>query len=261
MRAALLLVAMLSSFQVVAESLTLKVITDVWPPFRMLDADGKLYGLDIDLLHEIEQRSGYRFVVERAPWARGLAALKSGRADMMAGVAKTPAREHYINYLEPAYYACAPRIYMAPESAQLLTRYEQLAGLRIGYVLDSAYFEPFDSDTTLTKIAVSSESQLLGMLARGRIQAFVGTDCQVDFELRDPKNAKGIAKAAYRPESYTSLYLGFSREGDHAAAIKRVTETLHQLRATGWVARRAEHYGLEKSSLPEYRARLLPVAD
>ncbi|WP_417662034.1 substrate-binding periplasmic protein [Pseudomonas sp.] len=261
MRAALLLVVMLSSFQVVADSLTLKVMTDVWPPFRMLDANGELHGLDIDLLHEIEQRSGYQLVVERAPWARGLAALKSGRADMMIGLAKTPAREQHINYLEPAYYACAPRVYVAPETAPLLTSYQQFADLRIGYVLDSAYFEPFDSDKTLKKVAVPSESQLLGMLVRGRIQAFVGTDCQVDYELRNPKRAKRIAKAAYQPDSYTGLYLGFSREGDHAAAIKHISEVLRQLRADGWIERRAEHYGLAKSSLPEYRARLSPVAD
>lgn len=254
MRAAWLLFFMLLGAPVAAESLSLKVMTDLWPPFRMLDDKGKLYGLDIDLLHEIEQRSGYRLVVQRAPWARGLAALQSGRADMMSGLAKTPARERYINYLEPAYFACAPRIYMTPEFAPLLTDYTQLAGLRIGYVLDSAYFEPFDSDKSLSKVAVSSESQLLGMLTRGRIQAFVGTDCQVDYELRDPQKAKAIAKAAYKPASHVRLYLGFSRQGDHVAAIRRVTEVLQQLLTEGWIQQRAEHYGLEKTGLVEYSA-------
>ncbi|MFI8482523.1 substrate-binding periplasmic protein [Pseudomonas sp. NPDC078700] len=251
MKVAWLVIALLLSFQAAAESLSLKVMTDVWPPFRMLTNNGKLYGLDIDLLHEVEQRSGYRLVVERAPWARGLAALQSGRADMMAGLAKTPERERYINYLEPAYMACAPRIYVAPDSAPLLTTYQQLAGLRIGYVLDSAYFEPFDSDKSLNKVAVNNESQLLGMLARGRIQAFVGTDCQVDHELRDPSKAKLIAKAAYKPASHTKLYLGFSRVGDHAAAVERITQVLQQLRAEGWIKHRAQYYGLESSGLFE----------
>ncbi|WP_339486587.1 substrate-binding periplasmic protein [Pseudomonas sp. EL_65y_Pfl2_R95] len=254
MRVAGLLLGMLLSAQVAGESLSLRVMTDVWPPFRMLTNNGTLYGLDIDLLHEIAQRSGYKVVVERAPWARGLAALQSGRADMMTGLAKTAEREQYISYLEPAYYACAPRIYVAPQTAPSLTHYQQLAGKRIGYVLDSAYFEPFDSDKKLDKIAVNNESQLLGMLVRGRIQAFVGTDCQVDHVLRDPSMAKRIAKAAYKPDSQTKLYLGFSRVGDHAEAMQRIGEVLKQLREEGWIARRAEHYGLEQPSLREYRA-------
>jgi len=49
-------------------------MTDLWPPFRMLKEDGHLQGLDIDLLNELSRRTGMRFEVRRAPWARGLAA-------------------------------------------------------------------------------------------------------------------------------------------------------------------------------------------
>lgn len=236
----------LLSTQVMAEPVTLDVVTEVWPPFLMVGENGKLYGLDIDLLDEISRRSGYHFNVRRAPWARGLAGMRSGSVDVMAGLSKTEQREAYIDYLEPSYFSCTSRFYANPALAEKITEYSQLADLSIGYVLDSAYFEPFDSDAQLNKVAVTNESQLLEMLARGRIQAFVGTDCQVDYELQDPQKAQGIAKAAFVPEVNSELYIGFSRKGAHAEAKQKVSQVLEQLREEGWMTRRALRYGLAR---------------
>lgn len=224
------------------EAPPLLVMTDVWPPFRMQAADGALQGLDIDLLNQLSARTGLRFEVQRAPWARGLAALQSGKADLMTGLAKTPEREAYIHYLAKPYYACAPRFYAAPAQAKALHSYTQLAGLTIGHVLESAYFEPFDSDAQLRKTAVNTESQLLEMLSRGRLQAVIGTDCQVDYELRDARWKGLIAKAEFRPEAHTDLYIGFSRQRGLQAQYQLVSRALAQLQAEGWITLAAQRY-------------------
>lgn len=220
----------------------LLVMTDIWPPFRMQEGDGALSGLDIDLLDQLSQRTGLRFEVQRAPWARGLAALQSGKADLMTGLAKTPEREGYIHYLPQPYYACAPRFYAAPAQAKALQSYNQLASLTIGHVLESAYFEPFDSDQQLRKTAVNTENQLLEMLVRGRLQAVIGTDCQVDYELRDARWNGRIAKAAFQPEARTDLYIGFSRQRGLQAQYQQVTQALAQMQAEGWIAKAAQRY-------------------
>jgi polar amino acid transport system substrate-binding protein len=230
-----------------AEPPALVVMTDIWPPFRMEGPDGALHGLDIDVLDQLSLRTDLRFKVQRAPWARGLAALQSGKADLMAGLAKTPEREAYIHYLPQSYYACAPRFYAAPAQAAAVQRYSQLAGLKIGHVLESAYFEPFDSDQQLRKVAVSTEGQLLEMLARGRLQMVIGTDCQVDYELRDARWKGLIAKAAFQPEARTELYIGFSRQRGLQAQYRQVEQALAQMQAEGWVAKAAQRY---QSSAP-----------
>lgn len=224
------------------EPAPLRVMTDLWPPFRMQGADGALQGLDIDLLNQLSQRTGLRFTVQRAPWARGLAALEQGRADLMTGLAKTPEREAYIDYLPQPYYGCSPRFYTTPERAPILRDYGQLAGLNVGYVLESAYFEPFDSDRDLNKVAVTTETQLLDMLVRGRLQAVIGTDCQVDYQLRDPQWVNRVVKAAYRPTARTELYIGFSRQRGLSAEYRKLSEALGQLQAEGWIAQAARRY-------------------
>jgi len=220
----------------------LLVMTDLWPPFRMLNEQGELVGLDIDLLAQLSQRTGLQFEVRRAPWARGLAALQQGRADLMAGLAKTPEREQYIEYLPRPYHVCSPRFYAAPVQARYLRDYAQLEPLQLGYVLESAYFEPFDSDQQLRKVAVSSEEQLLEMLVRGRLQAIIGTDCQVDYALRDPRWQGQIAKAAYAPAAHTDLYIGFSRQRLRTDDYQLLSQALDELVREGWVTQAMRAY-------------------
>ena len=246
MRAALLALLLVFGAPLqAAEPAPLLVMTDLWPPFRVLDDSGELRGLDIDLLEQLSERTGLRFEILRAPWARGLAALQQGKADLMTGLAKTSEREAYVRYLPRPYYACAPRFYTIPQRASALHSYAQLSGLNVGQVLGSAYFEPFDSDQNLRKTAVNNEAQLLGMLARGRLGAVIGTDCQVDYELRDPRWAARIVKAAYRPVTRTDLYIGFSQRRSLQAEYRLVSQALEQLRAEGWIAQAAQRYQLQ----------------
>lgn len=224
------------------ERAPLRVMTDYWPPFRMEGERGALHGLDIDLLAELERRTGLRFDVQRAPWARGLAALQSGSADLMTGLARTPERERYIDYLPIPYYACAARLYGTPELAASITRYEQLRGPTIGYVLESVYFQPFDSDAGLHKSGVNNEQQLLEMLMRGRLQLVIGTDCQVDYELRDPRLAGRIVKTGYQPQTRTELFIGFTQQHPLTDEKKRIATALQQMLDEGWVAEAAKRY-------------------
>ncbi|WP_395502893.1 substrate-binding periplasmic protein [Ectopseudomonas mendocina] len=240
MRLWLLVLLMLAPLYRAGAAEPLRVMTDLWPPFRMDDENGQLQGLDIDLLAELSRRTGLHFEVQRAPWARGLAALEQGSADLMTGLARTPERERYIRYLDVPYYACSPRFYASPALAMRLNDYASLRGLRIGYVLESVYFQPFDDDRSLDKVGVSSEQQLLDMLVRGRLDVLVGTDCQVDYALLAPELAGRIARAAYHPDARTALYIGFSRK--RLERLPALAAALDELLREGWVANAALRY-------------------
>jgi polar amino acid transport system substrate-binding protein len=246
MRWCLLLITLLCQLVFADERTPLRVMTDLWPPFRMEDAHGNLVGLDIDVLNEIGRRSGLQFDVQRAPWARGLADLQQGRADLMIGLAKTPDREQYIHYLGTPYYACAPRFYTAANAADGLQSYADLQGKLVGFVHESVYFQPFDSDTNLLKRGVNNEQQLLQMLLRGRLAAVIGTDCQVDFELLQPQYAAAIAKARYRPEARTELFIGFSRVRGLVAEQQLMGQALQQMLDEGWINQRAKRYQAQR---------------
>lgn len=237
-----LLLLALAGAGAAAERSPLRVMTDYWPPFRIAAEGDRITGLDMDLLAELERRTGLHFEVHRAPWARGLAALQNGSADLMTGLARTPEREQYIDYLAEPYYACAPRLYATRDMAGQINRYDDLRNHTIGYVLESAYFEPFDSDKKLKKFGVNNEAQLLQMLTLDRLQLVIGTDCQVDYELRDPQLAQRITRTHYQPDSRTDLYIGFSRERPLGAERQLIESALKQMLSEGWVQRAASRY-------------------
>ncbi|MCE2570190.1 substrate-binding periplasmic protein [Motilimonas eburnea] len=207
---------------------TLLVATDEWPPFRIADPNG-FTGLDIQLLAALSEKTGIQFQVKRYPWARALSHMEIGQVDMMVGLAKTPARAQYIHYLQPSYYDCNPAFYTTKDIHKPIKNYQDLYYYRIGYVRDSAYFEPFDSDKELLKHSVPTEIQLLKMAQKGHIEVFIGTDCQVEYEISRRGLWLSLARAPYRPQHQVSLYIGFSKKSPKLTFAPQVENALVEL--------------------------------
>lgn len=220
---------------------TLTVATEFWPPFRMADEDGQIRGLDIDILHRLQAHSGIRFEVKRVPWGRALKQMQTGKTDLMIGLAHTPERAAYIDYLQPSYYQCHPAFYGKAQVAASLRDYRDLHGQKVGYVLSSAYFERFDNDGGLDKHGVLTEDQLLRMVERGHLPLMVGTDCQVDYALSQ-RNDTGLVKAAYRPAHTSALYLGMSKHSPHHELGPRLAKALQVMVESGEIEALAKPY-------------------
>lgn len=195
------------------------VATDEWPPFRMLNQAQVFEGFDIDLLEEISEISDLQFDVQRYPWARALKQLKNHKVDMMTGLAYTHQRATYINYIPFPYFTCKPAFYMQRSLGKDILSYNDLYQYEIGYVLHSAYFEPFNSDPNIRRDPVATEIQLLKMAERGRLDVFVGTDCQVDYEITKKGLWGKLLKATFQPEKSVELYLGIAVQQDPALAM------------------------------------------
>lgn len=220
---------------------TLTVVTDVWPPFRMLAQDDQFYGLDIDILRQLQARSGIALELKRVPWGRALKQMQTGQADLMIGLAHTRERAAFVDYLQPAYYQCRPAFYGKPAAVAALHRYEDLKGKEVGFVLNSAYFDPFDDDSQIDKHGVPTEDQLQRMVERGHLPLMIGTDCQVDYALSQ-RNEAGLVKADYRPPHPVVLYLGMSKRSPHHGLGPALAQALQEMVASGEVEGLAKAY-------------------
>ncbi|SIQ22981.1 amino acid ABC transporter substrate-binding protein, PAAT family [Alkalispirochaeta americana] len=212
-RAGLVLVLsvfLVSSGEALPEHLVLA--TDVWPPFRLADSSGDLVsGIDLELVREIETRLGIPVVVQRHSWPRALEMLRTGEAHIMTGIAWSAERETYLHYLSPSYTAVSPAFYTLRGSEDILQSYRDLYSLRVGQVRDSVYFEPFNSDTKIEKITVSSERQLLRMLYHGRVSVLVGTIPNLLWDIRQLGMESLVGPAIYQPAHGTDLFIALSR--------------------------------------------------
>lgn len=222
------------------------VVTDVWPPFRFENRNGDMAGIDPELMDLVGEKLGVTFVFKRMPWARCLEAMRAGEADAMTGLAKTAEREAFIAYVDAPYLACAPRFYAASGVGAGIRGYGDLRGKRIGFARQSAYFEPFDSDTTLLKVPATTESQIIDMALAGRVDLFVGTDCQVEFDLLSRGLADRFEQTRYKPEGRTSLYVGVSRKSPLMHHMNALKKALAELIRQGVPQELAARHGLQR---------------
>lgn len=212
---------------------SINVATDEWPPFRIAHPAGGFTGFDIDLLQAISEITDLQFDIRRAPWSRALRQLEHNQINMMAGLAHTPQRALYIDYIPFPYFECHPAFYIQSALPKEINNYQDLYQYKVGYVLNSAYFEPFDSDTRMSRHGVVTEIQLIKMAKKGRLDVFIGTDCQVDYELSKQKLWGKIRKVSYQPEQKTPLYLGISKQNKIPGLADKLNSALIELQKSG----------------------------
>jgi len=219
----------------------LDVPIDSWAPFRILEKD-KTYGIDFDLLNEIEKQSNFQFKYKKYPWSRGLASMKNGKVDLMSGLAKRVERETYIQYTSKPYYTCSTVFYVHKGNKDKINTYDDLKEHLIGYVDNSAYFSPFDTDKTLKKRSVTNEEQLIKMLAIKRIKVMIGTDCQVDYDIKRLGFIGMFEKTNYRPNNKVDLYIGISKKSPLINEFEKIDNIIKDIVNEGKVKEFAKKY-------------------
>ncbi len=219
-----------------------KVATDYWPPFRIKQKDHELIGIDIDMIKLIGERLEVNFIIKRIPWPRCLLYMKSGEQDFMTGIAKTSEREKYITYSEIPYHSCHPAFYSRNGSGVVVQKYDDLKNIKVGFTRNSAYFPKFDTDITLNKFGKDSEKQLLDMLAAGRLDVIIGTDCQVDYELAMRDLQDIIIKQPFVPDYSVDLYIGVSKKSRWKFKMRELNQILKELKKEGAISRIAKKY-------------------
>lgn len=104
-----------------------------------------------------------------------------------------------------------PAFFVQKGKGHLIQRYADFYNFTIGYSRNSAYFKPFNSDTALKKNAVTTEIQIVKMLAHGRLDAIIGTDSNVKYDIAKLGLKEKIEPAHYIPDEKTQLFIGISK--------------------------------------------------
>jgi len=225
----------------IAKKKEFKVVIDSWPPFRMIEKE-PYSGIDFDVWRELAKRLNLKLIFYKYPWARCLISMKEGTVDGMIGLAKRPEREKYMYYTDTPYYTCTTVFYVLKGKSNSIQKYEDLYKYNIGLVKDSAYFNRFDNDLKIRKYPVVKELQLLQMLANDRLGAFIGTDCQADYQIIQEDYKDIFEKATYKPGNDVSLYMAISQQSIYATELPLFNETIKKIVEEGKVKEFAKKY-------------------
>ncbi len=218
----------------------------VWEPFVIEDEDGSRHGIDVALLTEIARRLGLELDLHPCPWRRCLKTLEDGQIDVLTSFAFTKERAEFAHYVTPPYSQVTPVFYYNRENPVSITDYGDLRNLTIGAVVDSRYFEPFDSDTSLDKFEAGSEIILLRMLNAKRLDAIVGSDSNADFEIRRDHLEDTIVKAPFRSGHHNDIHMAVSRKSPLMARTEQISQIMQDLLDEGFIDRLHEQYWPDK---------------
>lgn len=222
----------------------LTVVTEVWPPFRIIDSTGEhgFVGVDIDIIEGLEDFLNCKIDVIRCPFARALEHIRNGKADIITGVAFTEKRSEFIDYIYPSYFSVGPVFYTQRGRGHLVKSYDDLKNYKVGYSLSSAYFEPFDSDPNLNKVGISTEEQLIKMVAKGRLDFIVGTNPNIQYDIKKHALKDEVEQANFVPQKTTPIFFGVSKGHENEMLKTKIEEYLRKIIANGDLIRITKKY-------------------
>lgn len=218
-----------------------RVLVNDAPPYRILGmANGApVYsGIYIDILRLIAEEVGLQLAFTELPFARAFRVMEGGGADIMLGPNRNAERETYLRYLEPP-LPREPKIFLQLPGTAPLRDYNDLAGLSIAVLRGARYFDRFDADATLEKIAVDDYAAALRLVAAGRADAALMPELQALWLLRTSGSV--LQMAPYRLPGSDS-YIVLARSSPLLPQAPTMEAALRRIMANGAIRRILQRY-------------------
>ena len=218
---------------------------DVFVPYFMQN-DGRIEGLNVDMLREAASRLGISISFAAMPWRRLETELAKpgGSVDCAFAMSRTPQREQYLEFgkvpLQPTEYALFVR---QADGARPVVHLDDLAGkvigVRAGFRLPDEIADGVASGRW--KIAeVQTDTANFQKLALRRIDAVLADSYVGLYTLRQLK-LSGIARLA-PPLSRFDTFIVFRRSAHSAALAAAFDRIFRRMRQDGTFARISSAY-------------------
>ena len=143
-----------------------------YPPFTMLNSQGKPAGLFIDLWRLWAEKTGETIEFRVSEWADTLETLRNGSADIHSGLYRTEGRSVWINFSQPIYETRSNLFYHVDHDE--ISGLDELEGQKVG-ALRGAYAAIYLRENWPNVEVVDFETSEAIIIAagEGRIDAFL----------------------------------------------------------------------------------------
>lgn len=205
----------------------LRVPISPYAPWRIIEPDGRIHGVDVEVLRELCARMGLRLSMEVMPFTRCLLSLEQGECDVGTSLQRRPERESFLTYIDPPYAVGGDTcFYVLKKSDFEIVDYDDLRTLRVGVILGTKYFPRFDSDRRIKKIPAKSPGHLVSMLQEGRIDTFIFAESVGDYLVSEKQCADAVVQSPYRESGALLGRLAISKQ---SYLVERHDEFEHHL--------------------------------
>lgn len=233
-------------FTTMAESKTLKIVSNEYPPFYAKSSVE--FGVVSHLAHEALQRADLSFQHDFYPFSRAVLLTKGGYADGIIGLWYRASRTDWVEYSEPL-LAVNVVLYKRVQSDIRFTQLSDLAGHTIGVGRGYANPPSFMAAGLQTDES-SSDSENLKKLFLGRTDLVLISQNVAEYIIsQNPEEYEHVFEVIGEPLSVELFHFGVSKSReDHKALIKRFNQGLNEMKQDGSVERILKLHGFEANS-------------
>lgn len=242
-------------------SKTLTILQSDWRPYLYRQPDGRLSGLDFELITSILDLAGCRYEFIEQPFKRALASLEAGEIDLMTGVSVTPDRQIYGRFSHP--YR-EERIVMMMRQRDLArfsstSLWDMVYGhnLTVGTMMGGYYGETFgrlDQDALASEnrlVYVESNARLLNMLVLGRIDVIVEDLASLHMNA-DRLGFDDRVAVHPRPLNSDVVHFILSRQSTTEADVDTINAAIDAFLASDSYHQLLSRYGLDAAGMLPY---------
>lgn len=209
----------------------LKIYTEISPPSQYLGTDGKLTGFTVDLVQEIQRRTGNTNPIEVVPWAQSYGELQSQPNVVLFTIAQSQERAPLFQWVGPI-RELTYQFYVRADSNLTLNTLEDARKLKLIGVYKDDVREQYLTRKGFTNLDRSVDNTIIvKKLMAGRISAFIIRPDAVDQIMKtagfSPKAVRGTLAFLRLPG-----YIAFSK-ATPASTVKPWSEAFDKIKNDG----------------------------
>lgn len=211
-----------------------------YAPFAFVDPGGQPRGISIDAWKLWSQKTGIDVEFRLMEWEAALAAVREGRADVVGGLFRTPARGASFDFTQP-YFTIATSLFFHPQ-IHGLKGLDDLGGFTVGVVKGDSAEEWIREKHPAIHLEVYPDTETLVRTAlAGQVKVFVADSHVARFYLAKLGSEDGIREAA-DPIAVSALHAAVVKGNRELLAIvqegfDRITEPEKRAIVEAWTGR------------------------
>jgi len=216
------------------------VVGDQFDRLYEVDGNGNASGLSVDILSAMSKKTGDTFAYHFYPWPRALALVEHGKADVIAGIYKSPEREAHFLFGDYPYYQDQIKLYaLADRSFSWNGDLMSLKDKRIGVVRSWYHGAKFEKVQENLRLSTSDNlANGIRLLKQGFIDLLLANDLVMQHYLLTDNT--GPAIVAIEPAVDIELgYFAFRKDKVGAELRDKYNDALKEMIENGALAKLA----------------------
>lgn len=204
-------------------------VEGTYPPFNFQDKAGKLVGFEVDLGEAIAKKLGVKADFQPTKWDGLLAALESGRLDVIINqVTITEARQGKYNFSQPYTLSGMQAVVRKADAEQLPTP-DSLKGKKVGVGLGTNYEEWLRKNVPQADVRVYEDDPTKNQdLAVGRLDAVLVDRLAALYQVAQGNNRFALGGPAFSRQT-----AGIPTRKSDTALLAELNKALDELRTDG----------------------------